>query len=218
MRKIVLKALALSLAAFALGGGVALAQLQSGNLYGTASDNQGAALPGVRLVLTGAGAPQTQFSDERGEFRFLGLSPGVYSLEASLEGFSSFSQPKISINVGRNTTVAVTLSPAIEETITVTSESPLLDERRISTGATVNAVELEKVPTARDPWAILQTVPGVKTDRINVGGNESGQQSQYTGPGSGGSEPGRAAGGARKRAAGPGRGAVCDSALEAIAP
>ncbi|HEX6904151.1 MAG TPA: HAMP domain-containing sensor histidine kinase [Thermoanaerobaculia bacterium] len=39
--------------------------------------------------------------------------------------------------------------------------------------------ELEKIPTARDPWAVLQTTPGVLVDRINVGGNESGQQSQY---------------------------------------
>jgi Ca-activated chloride channel family protein len=67
------------------------------------------------------------------------------------------------------------------EEITVSHESPLLDERRISTGATVSQTELEKIPTARDPWATLQQTPGVKTDRVNVGGNESGQQSKYIG-------------------------------------
>ena len=92
------------------------------------------------------------------------------------------------INIGRNTSIEVKLSPAVEDVITVTAESPLLDERRISTGATVSQTELEKIPTARDPWAILQTTPGVLTDRINVGGNESGQQSQYVGPGSGGDQ------------------------------
>ncbi|MFL6289894.1 MAG: sensor histidine kinase [Thermoanaerobaculia bacterium] len=45
---------------------------------------------------------------------------------------------------------------------------------------TVSQSELEKIPTARDPWALLQSAPGVLTDRINVGGNESGQQSAYT--------------------------------------
>ena len=45
---------------------------------------------------------------------------------------------------------------------------------------TVSQSELEKIPTARDPWANLQSIPGVLTDRINVGGNESGQQSAYT--------------------------------------
>jgi signal transduction histidine kinase len=44
----------------------------------------------------------------------------------------------------------------------------------------LNEPELEKIPTARDPWAVLQSTPGVLTDRINVGGNESGQQSAYS--------------------------------------
>lgn len=42
---------------------------------------------------------------------------------------------------------------------------------------------LDAIPTSRDPWALLQKTPGVLTDRINVGGNESGQQSMYIGPG-----------------------------------
>ena len=67
----------------------------------------------------------------------------------------------------------------ISETITVAAESPLLDARRISTGATVNQAELEKLPSARDPWAVLQASPGILTDRVNVGGNESGQQSAF---------------------------------------
>ncbi|HTG32247.1 MAG TPA: carboxypeptidase-like regulatory domain-containing protein [Thermoanaerobaculia bacterium] len=65
--------------------------------------------------------------------------------------------------------------------------------RRIATGATVSSADLEKIPTARDPWVILQTTPGVVTDRINVGGNESGQQSQYVGPGATGNVRGRVA-------------------------
>ena len=73
----------------------------------------------------------------------------------------------------------------MEDVITVTAESPLLDERRISTGCTVSQTELEKIPTARDSYAVLQTTPGVLTDRVNVGGNESGQQSAYVGPGNG---------------------------------
>ncbi|HEX4965454.1 MAG TPA: VIT domain-containing protein [Thermoanaerobaculia bacterium] len=76
----------------------------------------------------------------------------------------------------------------VEDCITVESESPLLDERRIYTGSTVSQAELTRIPTARDPWAILQSTPGVLTDRINVGGNESGQQSRYVGPGSGGGQ------------------------------
>jgi hypothetical protein len=169
-------------------GGTAFAQLQTGNLYGTVTDDKGAALPGVTVTLTGQGAPQVQVTNAQGQFRFLGLGPGSYDLKAELEGFSTIDYPNIVINIGRNTSIEVKLSPAVEDVITVTAESPLLDERRISTGATVSQTELEKIPTSRDPWAVLQTTPGVLTDRINVGGNESGQQSQYVGPGSGGDQ------------------------------
>src|SRR3954464_9745630 len=169
-------------------GGTAFAQLQTGNLYGTVTDDKGAALPGVTVTLSGQGAPQVQVTNAQGQFRFLGLPPGNVDLKAELEGFSTIDHPNIVINIGRNTSIEVKLSPAVEDVITVTAESPLLDERRISTGATVSQTELEKIPTSRDPWAVLQTTPGVLTDRINVGGNESGQQSQYVGPGSGGDQ------------------------------
>jgi hypothetical protein len=166
-------------------GGTAFAQLQTGNLYGTVTDDKGAALPGVTVTLSGQGAPQVQVTNAQGQFRFLGLPPGSFDLKAELEGFSTIDYPNIVINIGRNTTIEVKLSPAVEDVITVTAESPLLDERRVSTGATVSQTELEKIPTARDPWAILQSTPGVLTDRINVGGNQSGQQAGYVGPGSG---------------------------------
>jgi Ca-activated chloride channel family protein len=68
----------------------------------------------------------------------------------------------------------------VSETITVAAESPLLDARRISTSATVSQADLEKIPSARDPWAVLQAAPGILTDRVNVGGNESGQQRAVT--------------------------------------
>ena len=171
-----------------VGGGAAFAQLQTGNLYGTVVDEQGSALPGVTVTLTGGGAPQVQVTNAQGQFRFLGLGPGSYQLKAELEGFSTIEFPNVVINVGRNTSIEVTLSAAVEDVITVLGETPLLDERRIGSGATVNQTELEKIPTSRDPWAILSSTPGVLTDRINVGGNESGQQSQYVGPGSAGDQ------------------------------
>ncbi len=57
-----------------------------------------------------------------------------------------------------------------------------------TTSSSVTQVELDKIPTARDPWAVLQTVPGVHIDRINTGGNESGQKSYFSGSGSASSD------------------------------
>jgi hypothetical protein len=162
-----------------LVAGLAAAQTPTGNLFGTVTDSGGQALPGVTVSLSGVGASKTHLTDAQGQFRFLGLDPGRYTLQVQLEGFGSLDYPGVDVSVGRTTTVPILLTPAVEETITVTSESPLLDERRLQQGTSVTQTELEKIPTARDPWAILSQTPGVVVDRTNVGGNESGQQSIF---------------------------------------
>jgi Carboxypeptidase regulatory-like domain len=177
------RAAALAAALLVLGAGAAFAQLQTGNLYGKVADQTGAALPGVTVTLDTGEAPQVQVTNTQGEFRFLSLAPATYKIKAELQGFSPVEYPHIVINVGRNTTIDLTMNSAVEDVITVTSESPLLDERSIRAGNTVSQNELAKIPTARDPWSVLQSTPGVLIDRVNVGGNESGQQSHYTSPG-----------------------------------
>src|SRR6266576_2274336 len=159
------------------------AQLQTGNIFGHTMAKDGTAIPGVTVTLTGPGAPQTFITDASGSFRFLNLSPGTYALKTDLSGFAQTSRQGISVNIGRNADVSLTLNPAASESIVVTAEAPLLDVRRAGTGATVTKIELEKVPTGRDPWVILQQTPGVLIDRLNVGGSESGQQSNYTAKG-----------------------------------
>ena len=167
---------------------MAVAQEETGNIYVQVTDTAGQTLPGVNVEMVGGGAPRLGITSAQGETRFLGLSPGNYSLTATLDGFSTVEYPNVNVRVGRNTTIQVQLSAAIGEVITVTSESPLLDERRLTAGTTISQVELESIPSARDPWAIVQQAPGVMTDRINVGGNESGQQAVFRGQANNGDE------------------------------
>ncbi len=184
MRQRTLQKLAILGLALLVGvAGTARAQEETGNVYVTVRDTEGAALPGVSVTLSGFGAPRVDVSNAQGEVRFLSLDPGAWNLLAELEGFSTVEYPNISVRVARNTALEVTLSAAVEEVITVTSESPLLDERKLTAGTTISQVELEKIPTARDPWSVLTQTPGVITDRINVGGNESGQQADFAAPG-----------------------------------
>lgn len=65
----------------------------------------------------------------------------------------------------------------------MTSETPLLDERKLAKGSILTQIDLDVIPTARDPWAVLNQAPGVLVDRINVGGNESARQSFFIAPG-----------------------------------
>ena len=177
-RRLIVLAVLLSLA-MPLG-----AQLQTGSLFGIVSDPQGTPLPGATVTLSGGGAPQVQTTDENGRFRFPGLPPGPYDLEARLDGFSPVDYSGLLISVGRNTEIQVALPAAVQESLTVQGdEAPLLDERRFSTGTSVPRAELEQVPTARDPWAILKTAPGVLMEKVNVGGNLSGTQIRFVGPG-----------------------------------
>lgn len=166
----------------------AWAQVQTGSITGVVVGTDEAALPGVTVTVTGVGAPQTTVTDSQGRFRFPNLSPGSYTLRGELAGFGSATRSGISVSLGRNAEITMTLNPSVTQTITVTAEAPILDVRKAGTGATMTKVELETVPTGRDPWVILQQTPGVLLDRINVGGNESGQQSTYTGKGSAGDQ------------------------------
>ena len=176
-------ALLVSLMAFS-----AFAQVQYGSLVGQVVGNDGAALPGVTVTLTGVGAPQVVVTDSQGRFRFPNLSPGTYSVKAELSGYGTATRAGVGVRLGSTPDITMTLNPSVSQTITVTAEAPLLDTRKAGTGATVSQVELQTVPSGRDPWVILQQTPGVLLDRINVGGNESGQQSTYTGKGSAGDQ------------------------------
>jgi hypothetical protein len=168
----------LVLGLWVLVGGMAGAQVQTGDLYGVARDTNGDVLPGVTVTLTGIGAARTQVTDPQGAFRFVGLYPGSYVLTAELDGFSTVEQT-IAVRLGSKTELDVVLSAALQETISITAEVPVISARDQNLGSTLSQQELDRIPTARDPWALLRQAPGVVADRINVGGNESGQQSDF---------------------------------------
>ncbi len=168
--------------------GPAGAQLQTGDLYGTVIGEEGSPLPGVTVTVEGIGSPKVQVTDEKGEFRFLGMYPGTYKVTAELQGFSTLEYPDIGVRVGGKTTLEITLSAAVQDVITVTGAAPILDERKLNSGANLAAQDLDKVPTARDPWSLLSQAPGVLVDRFNLGGNESGQQSNFLGLGASSTE------------------------------
>src|SRR5688572_18783342 len=91
----------------------ALAQVQTGSLFGTVVGNDGAILPGVTVTLTGVGAPQTTVSDAQGRFRFPNLSPGTYAVKAELAGYGTASRSGIGVRIGGSPDISMTLNPSV---------------------------------------------------------------------------------------------------------
>ncbi len=175
--------LALVLALVAGFAPSAFAQTAWGNIYGNVTDASGAILPGAIVTLEGPAGTQTTTVGEQGDFRFLRVDSGSYTLKVALTGFTTATRA-IRVTTGENINVTFPLGVAsVEETITVTAETPLVDIKKRGTSTTMTAEELHQVPNARDPWGVLWAVPGVLVDRVNVAGSENGQQSNFAAKG-----------------------------------
>jgi hypothetical protein len=158
----------------------AIAQVQSGIIAGIVRDEQGGVLPGVSVTLSGADRSATFVTEADGRFRFLDLPPGQYKLTSELQGFSRLIREGITVTVGSNVDIPITMRVAsLSESLTVTGDSPIVDAKAMGTATNFTSAELEQIPTSRDPWALLRTVPGVMVDRVNIAGNETGQQSNF---------------------------------------
>jgi hypothetical protein len=159
-----------------------MAQQRTGNIYGTVVDSEGNPLPGVNVTLTQSTiAPMTAVTSAEGRFRFLSLFPGNdYVIKAELQGFKTKVETGVIVNVARNADITVAMEQgALEEQVTVVAQTPVVDAKKTQITHTVNYEMLQGLPSARDPWVVLQMAPAIQMDRENIGGVESGQQSDF---------------------------------------
>ena len=167
----------------------AAAQVDLGRIDILVEDTTGAVLPGASVAITGPQDRSDLFTDVLGEAHLLRLPVGTYEVRVTLPGFSAYVDTAVQVRAASATPMVATLEVGgLDETVTVTGISPIIDPRRQSTDTHVTVEELQEIPSARDPWVVLQTIPGVIVDRVNVGGAESGQQSNYMAKGASSNE------------------------------
>jgi hypothetical protein len=162
-----------------------------GSVKGTVTDQEGNPLPGVTVTLTGPKiAPMTDTSSERGNFRFVSLPVGSdYTVKFELQGFKTVIREKQQISYGRDIFFDIKMEQAaLEESVTVVGQSPVIDTKRTQVGVNITEQMLMSLPTSRNPWVIMALAPGMMIDREDVGGSDAGQQSSYFGHGSSGGD------------------------------
>jgi hypothetical protein len=163
----------------------ALAQTTSATtatVIGTVADSSGGMLPGVTVNLTGSAmmGVQSTVTAEDGGYRFISIPPGEYKLTFELPGFSTITRDAVRLTANFTATINVTMGmAALQENVTVTGASPVVDTASTSISTTFDKETLANLPSARDYWAILSEAPGVKMQRIDVGGSAAGTQTTY---------------------------------------
>src|SRR5882724_2867209 len=124
----------------AVASGRAGAQQGTGELRGRVLDEQSAVLPGVTIVAKNEASGQFReiVSGADGSFFMSALTPGLYELTAQLSGFKKYQRGNVRVEVGKTQSIDVQLQVgAIEQQITVTAESPLVDTTSKQIGGTV---------------------------------------------------------------------------------
>ncbi len=169
------------LAVLAMASGLA-AQVRTGNIYGKITDSERNPLPGVTVTLTGPQmAAMTTVTNEAGNYRFPSIPPGnEYVIAAELQGFKKASKTGVIVTLGSNSEINLLMEiGALEEQVTVVAVTPVVDSKKTAVAMNVTKEEMQSLPTARDPWVVMQLAPSIMLDRENVGGNESGQQASF---------------------------------------
>jgi hypothetical protein len=166
--------------------GAANAQQGTADIRGVVTDQQGAVLPGVTVTARNqnTGMYRETVSNADGTFFMSGIVPGRYEITADLAGFRRYSRPDVVVEVGRTASVDIQMSlGGLEEALTVTAESPLVDVTSKEIGGNITSRELVDLPSInRNYIGFVGLLPGIipnistesfGSDSINVNGMDA---------------------------------------------
>jgi hypothetical protein len=141
------------------------------SLAGVVRDSTGAVLPGVAVLATSPvliERSRTYVTDDHGRYRIEDLRPGIYSVTFTLAGFIKVSHDGLEVSGSGVITLNATLSVGVEDTITITPETPIVEPQSTIRQTTLVSETLRAIPSARSYGGLVVAIPGVQTDTNNV--------------------------------------------------
>ena len=161
-------------------------------IAGNVKDSSGAVLPGVTVE---AASPaliektRSVVTDGGGNYKIENIRPGTYSVTFTLPGFNTVKREGIELAGSFVATVNADMKVgAIEETITVTGETPIVDIQSTARQQVLNKDVIEAIPTGRSYSALGVLLPGVNNSEKDVGGQNGGGMATLTVHGSAGGD------------------------------
>ncbi len=149
-------------------------------IAGVVRDASGAVLPGVTVDAASAAlieGSRSAVTDSAGSYRIENLRPGEYNITFTLTGFRTVKRDGIRLPASFTASVNAELAVGqLEESITVTGASPLVDVRGSVSQSVMSRERLDTIPTGKDPFAVGQLIAGVTTSTPDVGGTQVMQQ------------------------------------------
>ena len=156
--------LGLVAAAFLLPASLA-AQAVTGTILGVITDSSGAVMPGVTVTMTnaGTGLVRVNVTDSNGEYTAPSLPTGRYVVKLELPGFKTVSVPDVDLGVDQRMRINARLEVgAVEESVTVTGSSPIVQTSSSELGTTVDEEQIKTLPlNGRNFVNLTRTLPGV---------------------------------------------------------
>ena len=157
-----------------------MAFAQASAIAGVVRDGTGAVMPGVTVE---ASSPvliervRSVVTDEKGQYKIVDLRPGTYTVTFSLPGFSTVKREGIELTADFTAPVNADMRVGqIEETVTVTGASPVVDVKSATLQQVLSRDLLDALPTGRNIWAVGSTLNGISLSAPDVGGTAGMQQ------------------------------------------
>ena len=137
---------------------------------GRVQDQTGGVIPGATITVESAetGLKRTGVTGQTGLYRVPGLPPGPYQISVTLAGFQTETLTGVVLRMDQTAHFNFTLEPAgVEETVTVTGESPLVDLSKSESYSQIGEMQIQELPYAARRWVDLAMLtPGVSQDAI----------------------------------------------------